>query len=103
MPPTGRRWPFGLYRVAGDSMRPTFQPGDTLLGWRWLNLARLKPGTIVVARLADGRPVIKRIHARTPDGWFDLRGDNPVASTDSRHFGPVAGSTILACVLWRLP
>ena len=87
-------WPLGLYRVAGDSMRPTLEPGQLLLGWRW---SRAKAGDIVVAR--HGRPLVKRLAALAePGAW--LVGDNPAASTDSRHFGHLSPALIEAVIVW---
>jgi len=90
--------PFGLYRVAGDSMRPAYAPGDTLLGWRWF---RPRPGRVVVARAADGRPLIKRI-AAIGAGTVTLLGDNAAASTDSRTLGPFARTALEAVIIARL-
>jgi nickel-type superoxide dismutase maturation protease len=92
-----RLWPLGLYRVAGTSMQPTYQPGDTLLGWRWF---RPRVGQVVVAHHA-GRPLIKRIAQHDgPAVW--LLGDNPTASTDSRQFGAVARHQLEAHIILRL-
>lgn len=75
--------PIGLYRVVGDSMLPTYRPGDVLLGYRW---RRARVGDVVVARL--DLAVIKRVVRIVPDGYW-LEGDNADASTDSRSFGAV--------------
>ena len=85
---------FGLYRVEGDSMLPTYKPGDLLLGRKWF--IDPKVGDIVVARIED-RPVIKRI-ARVNDDQIVLLGDNPSASTDSRAFGPISRDAIIAAI-----
>ena len=45
--------------------------------------------------------MIKRIQAIDQKGNVILAGDNPDASTDSRHFGPVTRALILARVRWR--
>ena len=91
------RWPLGLYRVAGKSMQPTYQPGDVLLGWRWF---RPQVGQIVVARY-DGRPLIKRI-ARIERDYIHVVGDNSGRSTDSRHFGPLSHAHLEAKIILRL-
>lgn len=93
--------PLWLYRVSGHSMLPGYQPGDTLVGWCWFWPARLRTGQIVVARQA-GRPVVKRLAGRQAGGW-DVRGDNPVVSTDSRQLGPVPSKDVLAVVILKLP
>jgi signal peptidase I len=86
-------WPLGLYRVAGHSMQPTYQPGDLLLGWRWF---RPRVGQVVVAQLDV--PVIKRIAASTPGG-FRLTGDN---AADSRDYPDVPRRAIEARIVRRL-
>ena len=95
------------YGVEGDSMRPTLNDGDYVQGLRlpgrWRPPWALQPGAIVVARRPD-RPqirVIKRIAARDADGRVRLAGDNPAASTDSRHFGPVAPSAVESWIWLR--
>jgi phage repressor protein C with HTH and peptisase S24 domain len=90
------RWPIGLYRVAGDSMLPTYQPGDTLLGWRWFSPA---PGQIVV--VTRDRLLIKRIVKISGPHIF-IEGDNSASSTDSRHFGPVARRDVIAKIIGKL-
>lgn len=63
---------------------------------------RLKPGQVVVLEdpRRPGRFMVKRVFAVGPGG-VDVRGDNPLASTDSRHFGPVAPSAVRGKVIWR--
>jgi phage repressor protein C with HTH and peptisase S24 domain len=90
-------WPLGLYRVAGDSMRPTYAPSDILLGRRWFTP---RPSDIVVAH-HHGRPIIKRIVSIGPDQVW-LEGDNPAASTDSRNFGAVPISSLEAKIIAKL-
>jgi SOS-response transcriptional repressor LexA len=89
--------------VAGDSMRPGLQPGDRLLiDYR----RRPSPGDLVVAR-TPGRPVsVKRAaERRTTElgepGWW-LLSDNPAVGTDSRTFGAVADSDVVAVVVRRI-
>lgn len=94
IPKPRRLWPLGLYRVAGHSMLPALRPGQLLLGLRW---ARPRPGQIIVA-WHDGRPVIKRLQRHDAAGLW-LAGDNPAASTDSRHFGPVSPSQFEAVII----
>ena len=94
--------PLALYRVAGDSMRPTYAPGDTLLGWRWIRTPH--PGRVVVARDPTGRPLIKRLTARDlATGALTLLGDNPAASTDSRQLGPFPADSLEAIIVAKLP
>ncbi|MEZ5097251.1 MAG: S24/S26 family peptidase [Nocardioides sp.] len=93
--------PLGWAVVRGDSMAPALRSGDRLLVWY---AGRVRPGRVVVARLADGTVAVKRAIERrsTPTGdpgWW-LLGDNP-ASVDSRHRGPVPEAEVLGVVLAR--
>jgi len=97
---TGR---VGVARVRGDSMRPTLSPGDRLLV-RYGGPVR--PGRLVLARLADGTLTVKRATERRTTssgraGWW-LASDNSAAGVDSRHRGPVPDHDVLAVVLARV-
>ena len=85
--------------VHGDSMLPTFQPGDRLVAVEGL---QVRPGDVVA--LADpresGRLLVKRV-SRVHGGLVEVRGDNDSASTDSRAFGPVDHSAIRGRVVYR--
>jgi len=90
---------FTRFEVIGRSMAPTLEPGDWLLAER-----RRRPiaGDIVLARdpRDPARTLVKRVAAVDADGVW-LAGDNPAESTDSRTFGPVPRSNIIARVRWR--
>jgi hypothetical protein len=84
-------------------MRPTLAPGDRLLVRYG---ADVRPGRIVLARLADGTLSVKRATERRTTaggrpGWW-LASDNPAAGVDSRHRGPVPDDDVLAVVLARV-
>ena len=85
--------------VSGDSMRPALVPGDRLVV---VASARLRPGQLVA--VADprhpSRLMVKRIES-VLEGQVEVRGDNPEASTDSRHFGPVAADQVAGIALYR--
>ena len=85
----GRLLEFFVRRVdvEGDSMAPTYRAGERLTALRrW---RRVRVGDVVVAAdPRDGRWLLKRC-AEVDGRMVELRGDNPDASTDSRHFGPV--------------
>jgi nickel-type superoxide dismutase maturation protease len=91
----------GLRRVVvtGESMLPSFEPGDRLLLGR---AGRLKPGQVV--GLPDPRNperlLIKRVHALRRS-TVEVRGDNEGASTDSRHLGQVPRAGLAGRVLYR--
>ena len=85
--------------VVGDSMRPALEPGDRLLVVRG---GRPRVGALVA--LADPRApervLVKRVLASDEHG-IEVRGDNPTASTDSRHFGPVPPRALVGRVVRR--
>ncbi len=103
-----RHRPFRL-AVDGDSMRPTLEPGDYLVAVRGNMPGR---GALVVVEHPErpGYEVVKRVAGGAGDsiggrtlsvGELWLLGDDPVRSTDSRHFGPVDRSLIRGVVKWR--
>ena len=99
--PGTRRWGFAV--VSGDSMRPRLQPGDRLLVD---HRRRAAVGDVVVARV-PGRPALVKRAAerRTTElgepGWW-LLSDDPARGTDSRTFGAVADTDIVAVVVMRI-
>ncbi|MGD9892277.1 MAG: S26 family signal peptidase [Dehalococcoidia bacterium] len=93
--------------VAGTSMEPSLGAGDRLLVLHApAPFLRLGPGVMVIAR-SPGSPeleVVKRIATINTDRGpttYVLLGDNPPASTDSRHFGPLPATAISGRVLYR--
>ena len=83
-------------------MLPELADGDRLLVRYG---AAVRPGTVVVARFADGTLAVKRaVERRTTSdgrpGWW-LLGDNP-EGVDSRHRGPVPEAEVLAVALARV-
>lgn len=100
--------------VLGKSMLPTFEEGDRVLALaprltRPLSprRRRLRTGDVVViadprqpGRSGVGPAFLKRVCAAYADG-IEVRGDNPEASTDSRHFGPVPWEAVLGIVVYR--
>ena len=86
-------------RVQGDSMSPTLEDGQAVLGLSPA-LVSAKPGRIIAfRRRAD--LFIKRALTREADGWFAV-GDNPARSTDSRRFGAVPDAAVRAVAVCRL-
>ena len=83
-------------------MRPALAPGDRLLVRYG---APVRPGSVVVARFADGTLAVKRAdrrsETRTGDPAWWLLGDNP-DGVDSRHRGPVADADVLGVALARV-
>jgi hypothetical protein len=92
-----------MARVHGASMVPTLRPGDRL----WLSYAApVRPGSVVLARFADGTVAVKRAverrRTRSGAGAWWLLSDDPEAGVDSRHRGPVADPDVLAVARARL-
>jgi nickel-type superoxide dismutase maturation protease len=85
--------------VTGPSMRPTLEPGDRLL---LLRTRRVRAGDLVVVPdpRQPTRMVVKRVVVATPDG-LTVRGDNVLASTDSRQFGLVPLASVRGRVVYR--
>ena len=90
---------FQRVEVAGDSMRPAFEPGDRLLVVAGV---RIREGEVVALpdpRRSD-RLLVKRVQS-VRSGLVEVTGDNDRASTDSRHFGPVPSSSLAGRVVYR--
>ena len=84
-------------------MVPTLRPGDRLL----LSYRReVRPGALVVARLADGTVAVKRATerrtTRTGEPAWWLLSDSPDAGVDSRHRGPVPERDVIAVTVARI-
>lgn len=92
------------FEVSGTSMSPAYNHGDWLLvDLHAFRQRAPQPGEVVILRdpREAGRQIIKRVLAVTPNGGFDVRGDNPAESTDSRTFGPVSLALLVGKVRWR--
>ena len=95
-------------RVSGDSMRPVLPPGARAIALPLQDVARLRPGEVVIVRHPQHPQgeLIKRILGVTERGEFLLAADNPSVGAESVDFGPVPGAAILArvpCRYWPLP
>jgi phage repressor protein C with HTH and peptisase S24 domain len=80
-------------------MLPTYAAGDWLVATR---AGRIAPGQIVVIE-RESRPgilLIKRVVRAEGQGWW-VEGDNALASDDSRSFGAVDASEIVARIRFR--
>ena len=92
---------FMRFVVEGESMLPAYQPGDqVVVDTKGYFSREVRAGDVVVAvdPRDPARRLIKRV-VRVEGGDIWLEGDNPDASTDSRHFGPVSG--LVGMVRWR--
>jgi signal peptidase I len=93
--------------VEGDSMTPTYNRGDWLLG-RWSTFAatQLRPGMVVVIERSEqpGIFYVKRISEistrKDGHGEIYLLSDNP-KGTDSRQWGWLPISDVRARILFR--
>ena len=84
-----------IRRVVGSSMEPTFAEGQVLIA---SPLARVRLHDVVLLR-HNGLEKLKRV-AKLEGGMVFLAGDNPAASTDSRHFGRLSKDVITGTVIW---
>jgi phage repressor protein C with HTH and peptisase S24 domain len=86
-----------IRRIVGKSMEPTLLHGETVLAIR-----KIRPvaGNLVIVR-HDNKEKIKRVH-RVKHGLLYVVGDNQAASTDSRHFGWLPATSVIAVVVWPL-
>jgi len=86
--------------VCGDSMLPTIRPGDSLLIDEKY-YAHQSPTINDIVLFRDPREfnriMVKRVVRLDKDTVF-LQGDNPAESTDSRHFGAIHSSKLIARV-----
>lgn len=76
-------------------MVPTLPPGTLVVGVRWRNI---KPGQVVITR-NDNKEKIKRIDD-IRDREVYLLGDHLESSTDSRHFGWIDKTDVVAKIVW---
>jgi nickel-type superoxide dismutase maturation protease len=103
-----------LVEVAGWSMAPSLAPGERLVtvplprSVRAAGIVRrlVRPGALVVVAEPIARTgehlVVKRV-AAIDDTGVVVRGDHPSRSTDSRHYGPVALTSVRRVVVTRWP
>ncbi len=94
------------FRVTGASMAPLLMSGqEVLLDPHAYRRQPPQPNDIVVAEHPQqpGFRIIKRVEFVEADGRCYLKGDNAIASTDSRQFGLVTLPQIYGKVLCLFP
>jgi nickel-type superoxide dismutase maturation protease len=92
--------------VVGDSMAPSLVAGDRLVVVRVPGVLQPWPPAGEVVAVHDPREpsriLVKRVTSvdRTA-GSFEVRGDAPEASTDSRTFGPLRHADLVGRAVYR--
>ncbi len=89
----------GTVAVAGGSMTPTFNAGDWLLVM-WGGQFRLGQTVLIERQAQPGVFLIKRVIRMESDKYW-VEGDNKEESTDSRQWGALDHSEIVATVVFR--
>lgn len=77
-------------------MVPSLRPGALVVATGLYKTLRI--GDVVIIR-HDGLEKVKRL-ARIDNDRIYVLGDNPSASTDSRHFGWLSTKVITAKIIW---
>jgi nickel-type superoxide dismutase maturation protease len=88
----------GCYKVAGDSMQPSFCCGDFVIAYRRRHSV-FKQGDVVVVEHAQFGKIIKRIFTIENGGSLLLVGDNISASTDTLALGSIQPKQVLGRVV----
>lgn len=91
---------FPIIEVCGDSMNPTFNSGDIILGCR---LFSIKRKAVYVFRPPTGEKyVIKRLTQVSSANKLFFEGDNPNYSFDSRMYGYVNRDKVVARYIFTI-
>ncbi len=88
-----------MFRVTGNSMKPTFSPGDRVLVINHRFSAIVLGSVIVFYHYPTKRYFLKRVKEIKRNKYFVL-GDNTYESTDSRTFGWIEKKEIIGRVIY---
>ena len=88
----------GFAVVEGLSMVPAYAPGERVIVKYG---ASFEVGDVVLVDFKD-RIDIKRVKQISGDQVF-IEGDNTAVSVDSRQYGAVKNTRVIAKVIYRLP
>jgi signal peptidase I len=94
---------FGLLKISGDSLTPSYQEGDFVLVSKipYL-LGTVEPGDVIAFRHGEHGIMIKQVQSVLPDqGLIEVIGTH-VYSVDSRRFGPIRKGDVLGKVIWHI-
>ena len=94
--PSTLRKPLVIRRIVGHSMLPILPPGTLVLGSGLLPRAR-RHAVVIVSH--EGKEKIKRI-TDIRDNMIYIIGDHEDDSTDSRHFGWLPKTSVVATIIW---
>jgi nickel-type superoxide dismutase maturation protease len=87
-------------QISGNSMKPTFTSGETVLVNKLAFLiVEPKQGDIIVIK--RDKLLVKRVEKKKENSFFVV-GDNKKESTDSRHFGWVDKKDIVGKVIYKI-
>jgi signal peptidase I len=94
---------FQLLRVRGQSLTPDYREGDYVLAAKApFPSGKIRAGDVILFDQPGYGKLIKRVSRVLNDGGaFEVRGTQ-VASTDSRHFGPVPADRVSGKVIWHI-
>jgi phage repressor protein C with HTH and peptisase S24 domain len=91
-----------LLKVSGLSLWPQYDDGDYVLIAPPALAGGIRRGDIVVFHRPDtGHTTIKQVDHFLPNGALFVLGTHD-HSVDSRHFGPIARTTLLGKVIWHV-
>ena len=91
-----------LLKVSGASLSPQYRDGDYVLIAPPTLAGGIRRGDVVVFHRPDtGQTTIKHVDHVLPDHTLFVLGTHEF-SVDSRHFGPIARSTLLGKVIWHI-